>query len=431
MDKITRYLILLFICVVFFALAPLIVIYVSGKGLNFGDSEQGTGILDVQTEPSSAQVFLNGKLSDTTPTTIRFVKQGTYDIEIKKDGYHSWLKKLFIEGGKVTYAGTLDDMIKLLPESNPVAISDQKIKTALIVNNQVVFVSDTNSVSVYDLGQKKVTTQIVLPITTKITKLTSTQNQNILFAYTEDGKLYLLDANTLKLTPLPNQINGSKNIELMADNVLAFQQGNDLYSYNTVSKSVPKIILKDIQGFTSNKNLIYVATNTILATYFWNGKTLAKQNVLYDGTVPSGKTVNLYLTSHKELFLQADHSLYRINTVPELFSSQVESVNFNANRQELTFTTPTEIYFYNFSSGQTELFHRSSQALTQAFVVPELGYGFVTTDKEVSAIEIDNRNGQNQYTLYNMTPASMMQLSDDENQLVILADQKLYSIIVN
>ncbi len=432
MDKITRYLILLFICIVFFALAPLIVIYVSGKGLNFSDSTNGTGILDVQTDPSSAQVYLNGKKSDTTPATMRFVKQGTYQIEIKKDGYRSWSKSLFIEAGKVTYAGSLDEAIILLPDSTPINFTDKIVSSALVINNQVLFSSADKTITLYDLSQKKVVNQSnALP--EEIIKFKETQSNNFVITTSSSGKLSLLDVGNLKLIDLPTQFKDSSNINIISENIIVALKDNSIYSYNLKTKGTAKVILDDVRGFTLSDNIIYAAKSGTdsLQTYYWDGKTLTKQGVLFSGEILKGKSTQLFLTDHKELFLLVDSSLFRINSQPELLNNQVQLVNFNSTRQELTFTTPTEIYFYNFISSKTELFYRNSQTLTQAVVVPELGYGFVSTTKDVTAVEIDNRNGQNRYSLLENNTPSMMQLSGNENQLVVLAGQKLYSIIVN
>lgn len=432
MDKITRYLILLFICIIFFALAPLIVIYVSGKGLNFSDSTNGTGILDVQTEPSSAQVYLNGKKSDTTPATMRFVQQGTYQIEIKKDGYKNWSKSLFIESGKVTYAGTLDDAIKLLPDSNPIELSDKIIDSALVINNLVLFSSEDKTVSIYNLNQHKVVKESPA-FQEKIISFKETQSSNFVVTISDSGKFSLLDVNTLKLIDLPVQFKDSSKIDLISENIVVALKNNSIYSYNLKTKAPAKVILENVRGFTLSDNIIYAAKPgaNSLQTYYWDGKNLTKQGVLFSGEILDGKSTQLFLTNHKELFLLVDSSLFRINSQPELLNNQVQLVNFNPSRQELTFTTPTEIYFYNFVSSKAELFYRNTQTLTGAIVVPELGYGFVSTTKEVMAVEIDNRNGQNRYSLLNNTNPSIMQLSGNENQLVVLAGQKLHSIIVN
>ncbi len=431
MDKTTRYLILVFIFIVFLALAPLIVLYVSGRSFSFDDFSNGTGILDVQSLPTDAQVLLDGKLTDNTPTTIRFIKQGTYQVEVRKSGFHPWSKQLFIVAGKVTYAGHLNDSVKLLPDDKPIKISDQQIKTFQVLENSILYVDQNNLATIYNLSSQQVDRSA--PLSKPITEISKILSNNFLLAKNEQGQLYVLDTRTLILTQLPAELNKSSNIELIADKNLVYQLGNNLYAYTIASSDGPRLITKNIRAFTSNNSTLYIATPGAngLETYLWDGQTLSLQNVLYADDIPQGNSTTLYLTAHKELFMKVDRSLYRINDQPELINDQVDSVNINTIRQQLTFRTPTEIYFYNFNSGLAELFHRSSQNINEVFVVPELGYGFMSLDQKVLATEIDKRNGQNQYEIFNGSPIAKIALSSNENQLVILADKTIFSLTVN
>lgn len=430
MDKITRYLILVFILIIFLALAPIIVLYVSGKGFNTNTFSAGTGILDVQTVPSNAEVYLNGKLTGTTATTIRFIKQGNYDIEVKKAGYRSWHKQLFIEAGKVTYAGRLNDAIYLLPDTQAEQLTEKAVKAAIGINNKIIFISDDNTVSLLDPNQKQIINQAAFPVA--ISQLSKIQNNNFVLATSDSGKIFLLQTSSLELTELPAQLAGSQNMEMISNDTVMALKANHLLVYNTKTKAAPRTILTNIRAFTIGDNLIYTAKSgkESLQTYFWDGQTLTEQSVLFDDQIADGQVTKLYITNQKELFLLVDRSLFRVNAQPDLINNQVELINFNAYRQELTFKTPTEIYLYNFTSSMAELFYRTSETVTQAFVVPELSYGFVATNKNTLAIETDNRNGKNVYTLFSEAPVASLQLNDDETRLTFLADKKLYSLLL-
>jgi hypothetical protein len=57
---------------------------------------QGTGLLAANSFPNGAQVYLDGKLTTATDNTLN-LQPGTYDVQIKKDGYVPWEKSLKIE----------------------------------------------------------------------------------------------------------------------------------------------------------------------------------------------------------------------------------------------------------------------------------------------------------------------------------------------
>src|SRR3989344_3208456 len=70
------------------------------------------GLLVAETDPSGAQIFINGELKNATDTTIS-LSPGTYDVEFKKEGYISWSKRLEIQKEIVTEATGVIEPAKL------------------------------------------------------------------------------------------------------------------------------------------------------------------------------------------------------------------------------------------------------------------------------------------------------------------------------
>lgn len=64
-------------------------------------SLQPTGLLVLKSLPDGAQIYINGKLTSATDTTINLTP-GTYKVEIKKQGFSSWAKTLQIDAEVVT-----------------------------------------------------------------------------------------------------------------------------------------------------------------------------------------------------------------------------------------------------------------------------------------------------------------------------------------
>lgn len=57
---------------------------------------QGTGLLSANSFPTAAEVLIDGKLITATDDTM-YLEPGEYEIEIVKDGYNSWKKRVLIE----------------------------------------------------------------------------------------------------------------------------------------------------------------------------------------------------------------------------------------------------------------------------------------------------------------------------------------------
>jgi len=75
------------------------------------------GILVLKSEPDGASVYINGELKAATNANLPLAP-GTYDIEVKKDGYFSWYKRLTIEKEIVTQATV--SLFKTVPSLSPV-----------------------------------------------------------------------------------------------------------------------------------------------------------------------------------------------------------------------------------------------------------------------------------------------------------------------
>lgn len=79
-----------------------------------------SGLLVVKSDPSGAQVFVNGELSTATDTTISLAP-GTYDVSIRKEGFHTWNKRLVIEKEVVTEA--IASLFRVAPSLSSVTFS--------------------------------------------------------------------------------------------------------------------------------------------------------------------------------------------------------------------------------------------------------------------------------------------------------------------
>jgi len=78
--------------------------YARGYQFNFKTFQfQPNGILVLKSDPTGAEIYINGNLKSATDTTIS-LPPGTYDITLKKDAFFSWTKRLVIEKEIVTQA---------------------------------------------------------------------------------------------------------------------------------------------------------------------------------------------------------------------------------------------------------------------------------------------------------------------------------------
>lgn len=119
----TRIRVLLFLLtvVVVGALATFIGFYARGYRFDLQRFRfSPNGILVLKSNPDGAQIFINGELETATNATIR-LSPGTYDISIRKEGYHPWEKRMTIEKEVVTEADA--QLFRVVPSLSAVTFS--------------------------------------------------------------------------------------------------------------------------------------------------------------------------------------------------------------------------------------------------------------------------------------------------------------------
>jgi len=95
---------LFFLIVLSIILATTAIVIKIGQGYKPDFSTKSllpTGLLVATSTPDGAQVFIDGKLKTATNTTLN-LPPGTYEVELKKDGFFPWKKTLEIKKELVT-----------------------------------------------------------------------------------------------------------------------------------------------------------------------------------------------------------------------------------------------------------------------------------------------------------------------------------------
>lgn len=95
--------------------------YARGYRLNLSTFKfEPNGILVIKSEPDGASVYINGELKTATNATLP-LSPGTYDVEIRKDGFSGWYKRLTIQKEIVTSATA--SLFKNAPSLSPETFS--------------------------------------------------------------------------------------------------------------------------------------------------------------------------------------------------------------------------------------------------------------------------------------------------------------------
>ncbi len=58
------------------------------------------GAIDIKSEPSNATILVNGKETGSTPETMKDLKPGMYQVEVRMDGFENWSNSVEVASGK-------------------------------------------------------------------------------------------------------------------------------------------------------------------------------------------------------------------------------------------------------------------------------------------------------------------------------------------
>jgi len=258
----------------------------------------GTGLLVANSFPDGAQVFINSKLTTATDDTLN-LPPGTYEIEIKKDGFTSWQKTLILQNELVTQTNaTLFSSVPTLKPltftgANALTPSPDGQKIAYLVQGQI-WVIDLNGNT---FVRSKEPRQISSSLGDEPIYLTWSPDSRQILASTSDAN-YLLDASNLNNDTSLRDV--TARLPLIFSEWEAILARKELESLLTLPEIIQKIMM-------ANATNLYFSPDGEKILYTATSDTTIPENIIPDlpseSTQPESRTLeagNLYVYDLKE-----------------------------------------------------------------------------------------------------------------------------------
>ena len=197
--------------IAFFLSAPPLVLYTAGFRYDF---EYGrvveTGSLVVRSGPKKASILLNGQIHDeVSPTIINDLLPGKINLQISKEGYHSWQQNIEIFPRTTTF----EENIKLYPKTIPQTVINQDALNYWWNNDQdkFVYLNSDNQVRLYNFLNQTDTLIVNLGADNLINLIWSPKNDSFILSY---GQNQNLKHFLVKTNPTAAFVDLEKNIGL-------------------------------------------------------------------------------------------------------------------------------------------------------------------------------------------------------------------------
>jgi hypothetical protein len=406
----------------------MLVLYVQGKLVNFdrGQAEL-TGIVAAETNPSGATLQVVGAGTKDTPGAVRFLKTGTYTVRISKPGYRPWQKDIAVVAGKVVHANPHPAPLTLLKDTNPQELATSSTLATTFGNTITYTTSKPNLVTLSGTGFTD-SQNIELPSPAKNIS-TDTATGSLLAL--GDDYIYAIRKQSRAVWDATKAFPQNIKLVLNNDNLLGLRNNGQLAIAGWGDKN-PRQLAENVADMApQGTELYYLETlpnrlGTLHHAMLGNLELL--QDQILATNIPLGEKNYLYIDTSKAVFLLSGSTLLRINQTADIIAEGVTSANTSGG--SLAYTTPGELWWYDSFSNKAHLVSRSSEPFSVFFIDPGLQYAFFAQLGKLTALELDDRAGQNRYVLdsgYNnfsnvqiLNKTSLLYKADEKLKLLVL-----------
>ncbi|OGY36938.1 MAG: hypothetical protein A3E36_04595 [Candidatus Andersenbacteria bacterium RIFCSPHIGHO2_12_FULL_45_11b] len=386
-----RRLLLIVAIVAFVAIAPVIVLYAIGYRPVTTTTPQPVGVAIVQTFPRKANVSINGTQYGATPRSIPNLLPGLVTIQVTKDGYQSWEKKLEIKPIQATDARA----IKLIPNTpdQDIISADVSLYSASPDSSTIAIATSSNEIFLTDANGKFKTNRIAFKST--ITSLLWSPDSVRLFVTTKKSGNAILHFSNQTIEKIPNALpadfqNAAWSASA-ANTLLASNEKHQLIQYD-IEQQTSEVLVTDINNFTLLNGQIVVqkTDNTIILS----DSTINVHNIATSFIASSSGDMAIMLDSGELQVLQKDGSILPIAKHALSASWSPDGIML------LVQTSQNELNIYNIGNSLTKnipqrelhLLTRLSTPIKHAQWLPDNAHIVYETEGNIICSEIDPRD---------------------------------------
>jgi len=397
----------------FFVLGPILIFYASGYRYDLKRHKvlkTGTLMLEAK-NLKKADLLINGELYKkpfSEKIYIYNLLPGEYQIQLEKDGYHPWQKKLTINSSLTTFA---KDIILFKKEVPLQIIEDKEINDfSLAPDDQKIIYQIVAEpfleLYYYDLTTKEENLIYRISSQEKISSTWSASSKKILLKV--DNDFLVFDLQNLKQALEIKDILGFTPAEtkwdLQSDNLLYAQKDFTIYKINLLSKDA-QIIFKADQKinpdfFIEANDLFYlqkINNQNILSKYNFNFNTAKKVLELsnsnnYRFIKSTNNFIGLLDLDQKKLYL-----IKKTNSELEISIKLEEPIKefaakdavWDEKEKQLLIYDDFEINIYNAETDQKTFINRYGQVIKKAAWYPDLNHLVILFENNLQITDLD------------------------------------------
>lgn len=418
---------------VFFLLAPALVLYTAGYRYDWSRRKiLLTGSLVVKTFPSDASVFLNNKqVAKKTPLRENNLLPNAYAVSARKPGYQPWDKKLEIYPGQTTFV----ENIILWPENaQRITLVKGTISIFTVSKDESkIIYQEKNAVKLLNMLNKKISDLIILPTAAVAAFTWSDNGQKMLVA--QGDNYWVVDfAEQAKVTALSTLIAPPFNRPTFypeSSDLIMYIKNSRLFSFNLVTKKNKKIVSEKIVDYLWHQgNWFYVTQGTPTYLTFTSPSTKENKPPLFQLPPSSSYRFIAVINNYALIYQPETTTLYLFNLDPSQFNNtsyiikQVSLWQLNGRKDKLLLASDFEVWTFDLKSYTSNIITRVSERINDIAWYKEDNYLLVQFSDRISMIENDHRDSRNQATLMANASVTQISLGDSGSFLYLLQQEQ-------
>jgi hypothetical protein len=298
------------IILVLFFFIVLVMIIGYARGYRFDlekKSVKSTGIISATSNPKAAKIYINGELKGVTDTNL-ILPPNNYLVEIKKEGYTNWSKKINLKGELVINTDPV--LFPINPSLSPLT-NLGIIKAIPTEDSDKIVIIASGSAYLFDVGKK---TLPFFPPLNKIVDLsqinTAVDFNNLKLIFSPDQKQAIFEfissdnLKTAYLLSLQEENLNPLEITLSKDALIEAWQKEKAKNFNKILETFPKDFDKiasdsfDIISFSPNETkVLYQAKNNIAIPLMIKPVMIATNQTPEERSIKKG---GIYVYDRKE-----------------------------------------------------------------------------------------------------------------------------------
>ncbi len=438
MTKIQRLLLFSFLLIVFLIIGPVTVFYSQGYRFDFQERKiVQTGGFYFRISPTSSEINISPLNNKTIQKTTHFffgtafienLLPNRYDVEVKKDEYHSWGKNLEVKEGFVTDVKN----VTLIPKNPEFITLKSGIDDffSLSEKNSLILRSE-NNLNIYNTRTGLERNILSIDENIEIINFNLSQRWNKLMLNTNNG-YYLINVAQYTEPLLIDIPEKSKNVVLHPQNEqkIIFLNGNEVFLHDIITLESEAIIENVISYNIRGNDILWISNDGFLNIGLEDYRQMNRAPL----TINDANNYQIYFLG-SEIMVRENNTFYLLENQEfiESFESPFDPILSPDGQKILNYNShEIRIFFLSDVIDQPQRARKDNVFLTRfSGEISNIHwytshYLIFTIGSEIKIIEIDDRDHINLIDLENIDN-SKIYFNFSDKKVYLLRDSEILS----